>query len=165
MKAELGTDGTLRVSNFETFLLVLVVGLLMLAIAMWFTPATPKQSAIWDGILALFSTAALAGVERSEFIFDRHTQTMSWRKRTPFGKKSGTIPLAAIKSVGVERGTGTGSRPSNALRLMIDTTGGSVPVTNAYSGLTEPAFRVGQQIAAFLSEGGAHPVQFDRRPR
>lgn len=165
MKAELGTDGTLRVSNFETLLFVLAVVLIIVAIAIWFTPLTSKQSALWDGVLMLFAAGASAGVEHSEFLFDRRAQTMSWHKRTLYRKEGGTIPLVAIKSVGTERGVGSGSRPSNALRLMIDTTGGPVPVTNAYSGLTEPAFRVGQQIVAFLSEGGAYAIQFDRTPR
>lgn len=165
MRAELRTDGTLRASHFEGFALILVVGLPLAAVAIWFTSPAPIEGVLWDGILVLLWAGALAGLERSEFVFDRRAQTMSWRKRTPFRRDGGTIPLSAIRSVGVERAVGAFTRSSNALRLMIDSKGGSVPFTTLHSGLTAPVFRVGQQIAAFLSEGGAQTIQFDRTPR
>ena len=155
-------DGSLRIYHFESFLLVLVIALVVIAIGIWFTPATPKQSAIWDAVLLVFSLAALAGVERSEFVFDRKTQSLSWRKKTPFRQESGTIPFGAIKSIVLQRDFTSSGRPGNARRLVILTTGGPVPVTNAYSGFTRAAERVGAEISDYLSAGAQHPIAFER---
>jgi len=155
-------DGSLRVYHFESFLLVLAGALLVIAVGIWFTPATPQQSAIWDTILLLFSLAALAGVERSEFVFDKQTQSLSWRKKTPFRQESGTIPFSAIKSLVLERDFTRAGRPGNARRLVILTASGPVPVTNAYSGLTAAAEQVGTEVSAYLSAGAPHPIAFDK---
>jgi len=160
--ATLQPDGSLRVYHFESFLLVLAIALTVIAIGLWFTPATPQQSAIWDVVLLLFSLAALAGVERSEFIFDKKTQSLSWRKKTPFRQESGTIPFTAITSIVMERDFTRSGRPGNARRLVILTTGGPIPVTNAYSGLTAAAERMGEEISAYLSAGAPHPITFER---
>jgi len=160
--ATLQPDGSLRVYHFESFLLVLAGALVVIAIGIWFTPATPQQSAIWDAILVVFALAALAGVERSEFVFDKKAQTLSWRKKTPYRQESGTIPFSAITSLVLERDFTRAGRPGNARRLVILTTGGPVPVTNAFSGLTAAAERVGAEVSAYLSAGAPHPISFDK---
>ena len=97
-------DGSLRVYHFES-IFVVIAGLLgSLTIGVWFTPATPTQSGVWDVVLILF-----------------------------------------------------------ARRLAIQTTGGPVSITSAYSGLTAAAERVGGEVAAYLSGNGQCSIPFERQ--
>jgi len=138
-------------------LVVLAGSLTVAGAAIWLSPATAGQCAGWDAVLGLFALASTAGVERSEFRFDQSTKTVSWSRRTVFRRLTGTFRFGDVTGIGFER-SWTSSRPSNARRLIIFTTRGPVPLTNAYSGILGAANAVGAEISSYLS------VPFDRLP-
>ncbi|HEX6537039.1 MAG TPA: hypothetical protein VF041_20815 [Gemmatimonadaceae bacterium] len=151
MRANADSAGNLTVTSSESWLVVLAGVLAGGAIAVWFGSQPPSITAAWSAALALGALACSAGWERSRFVFDRRARELVWKRWTPFRRAEGRAPFGEIQSLSLERAFGSHGQRSNAVRLVVHTTGGVIPLTTSYEAARGRYTRIADQIAEAVS--------------
>ena len=151
MKLARNAQGDLIITSRETFVRVVLVAFVVLFILVWLAPVPISRAIAWSAVFILFGLALLAADERSTFVFDAHRGMLTWRKETPFRRTAGEIPLTSITALSLERDFGRSGQRSNAKRLVVLTTAGPLPVTNAFSGFDRTQEPVGRNLQQFLN--------------
>jgi hypothetical protein len=151
MRVSRDASGTLTITNVEQFVRVVRAGMVTGMLAVWFAPIPPLQRAGWALVTGLFALALTAADERAVFVFDSHDGVLRWRKDTPFRHESGTVPFGAITGLSLERDFSRNGVRGNAKRLVIHTTKGPLPVTNAFTGFSHAAEDSGRQLQEYLT--------------
>jgi len=151
MRVSRDAAGTLTITNVELFLRVARAGMVTAMLAVWFAPIPPLKRAAWALVTGLFALAITAADERAVFVFDSHDGVLRWRKDTPFRHASGTVPFSAITGLSLERDFSQNGARGNARRLVIHTTNGPLPVTNAFTGVGSAAEDAGRALQEYLT--------------
>lgn len=161
MRVTRDANGTLTLTNVETFVRVLRALFITALFGVWFAPIPVQQRAMWAGVSALFALALTAADERSLFVFDARAAELRWRKDTPFRHEAGAVPLSTITRLSLEHDIRLGARPGGARRLVIQTTRGPIPVTTAFTGVGAAAETAGKAVQAYLASiRSDRPVEF-----
>lgn len=151
MRVSRDASGTLTITNVELFLRLARAAIVTLMLAVWFAPIPPVQRAAWALVTGLFALALTSADERAVFVFDSHDGVLRWRKDTPFRHASGTVPFGAITGLSVERDFSRNGARGTAKRLVIHTTKGPLPVTNAFTGFGHAAEDSGRLLQEYLT--------------
>ena len=155
MRTTTDRDGRLIVSNDERWVLVLVVALAIGAGLVWLGVASRQATLAWSVGMLVAATLVLAGWERSTFAFDPRARELQWCRGTPYRDARGAVPFADITMLSIEQGFGPNGARSGAVRLVLHTTDGVVPFTNAYTAGRAVPHRVATEVIALLR--GADP--------
>ena len=151
MKLERHANGNLVVTSRETFIRVLQVVFVVLFILVWLMPVPLTRAITWSIVFVIFGIALLAGDERSTFVFDAEHNVLTWCRETRFRRLTGEMPLASITALSLERDFASSGQRGNARRLVVLTTKGPLPVTNAYSGFDRTQEAIGRAVQQFLN--------------
>lgn len=152
MKIERTTNGDLVITNRETFIHVLSIGCAAVLVLVWIAPVPLKQAIGWSVVALVLGLALVAADERSRFVFDHERGVLNWHRETRFQRNGGELPLTAITALSLQRDFTSSGQRSNARRLVVLTTQGPIPVTNAFSGFDRTQEPVGQAVQQFLNE-------------
>lgn len=150
MRAETDPEGRLVVTNREYFVLGVVVALAIGAGLVWRGDEPVGYTLGWSLGLLAAAALVLGGVEQSTFVFDPARRELAWRRTTPYRDRRGTVAFADVTMLSLERGSSRSGGRSNTVRLVLHTTTGVVPFTNAFTaGRTAPR-RVADEVIATL---------------
>ena len=151
MRLERASNGDLIVTNREMFVRVLLVAFIVLLVVLWLTPMPLAKRLGWSALFLVFGLALLAADERSTFVFDAKQGVLTWRKETRFRRVAGEIPLSSITALSMERHFTSSGQRGAAKRLVLLTTKGPLPVTQAFSGFDRTQEPIGRAVQQFLN--------------
>jgi hypothetical protein len=146
-----GADN-LIVTNSERFVQTLLAACVAGPLVAW-SALTARPALEWTVVCVVFGLALSAANERSEFVFDRRTAVVRWRRTAAFRTESGQIPFSSITALSLERDFRfPPSRRGGARRLVIQTQGDMIPVTTAFHGTGSASRDIGIQVQKYLLE-------------
>jgi hypothetical protein len=138
--------------------LIRTAGLLLGAVDL--KPGQDLQHQLIGGTIALvlFAIGTVVCYEDNTFTFDLAKRVLAWRTNRLLRRQQGTMPLADVESVVIERGPTMSTSSSSTHRLVLVTKQGKIPLSNAYLGTLDS---VNQQLAAEIQELIGKPADVD----
>jgi hypothetical protein len=150
--------GSLVVTDVPTFVRALLVLAIGGFIAALLAPIPAARRVEWAAVCAIFAIALAVANERSTFLFDRRDKVVRWRRDSVVRHSAGEIPFANLTALSVERGfrSATPSRGrGGGRRLVLLTSDGPLPFSNAFTGWGDAAERTGREIQRFFKDADA----------
>ena len=87
---------------------------------------------------------AVAFFEKMEFVFDRSRQLVSWKKRTVFSSRSGSVRFNSIKSIVIQGVTDSDNNRNTRVAIITDKE--TLPLSKSYTGNRNQIIKIAQKL-------------------